>query len=124
MKSIFLFLFFLGITAEKRQFKEQTKEAEKFNQLTDKIDQLVVKQNLLQLFHNAKEIADLEEKRKEKTQNLKEIEKSQIQLLDQLATNKQEQAKAHKSSLSQQKKIRDNEKQLEKKRPSAIKVTI
>ena len=90
--------------------------------MTNKIEQLTVEQNLLQLWYLQQEIQELESKRKEKTNKLKEIEKKQLTVLDSLNEIKQEQAKIHQSSLKQQKKIRENEKQLEKKRPNAIKV--
>lgn len=117
-------MIFLGIAAEKRQFKEQTKEAERFNYLTGKIDKLNIKQNLIQLFNLQKEIAEWEEKKAAKTQKLVDLEKTQISLLEKLDANKRDQAKIHQQSLKQQKKIREGEKALEKKRPSAIEVSI
>ena len=53
--------------------------------------------------------------------NLNKLNKSQVDLLNKLEKEKQERAKLHQSNLKLQKKIRDNEKNLEKTRPNVIK---
>jgi hypothetical protein len=92
--------------------------------LTEHIDKLVVKQNLLQLYYIKNEVQELEEKRISKLEKLKELDTSQVNLLAKLEKEKQDRAKLHQANLKLQKKIRENEKLLEKNRPSVIKVLL
>lgn len=53
-----------GISAEKRQYKEQKNEADRYNKLQDKVDALRVESIAIQLFYLEKELIKLLEEQK------------------------------------------------------------
>lgn len=123
ISTFFSQLMLLGIAAEKKQFKEQKKEAEKYNELTERIAQFTIKHNLMQLFYIQEELGQLNKKKAEKMKLLSEISEKQSALLEDLKSEKQEQAKHQQEALKLQKKIRLAEKSMGQSRPDMIKVS-
>eukprot|EP01125_Pyxidicula_operculata_P018749 TRINITY_DN6693_c0_g1_i1.p1 TRINITY_DN6693_c0_g1~~TRINITY_DN6693_c0_g1_i1.p1 ORF type:complete len:407 (+),score=109.10 TRINITY_DN6693_c0_g1_i1:149-1222(+) len=111
-----------GITAEKKQFKEQKVEAEKYNELSSKLRRLLMKKVLIQLFYIQKELDEYSEKTKSKTDKIKEIEEKQVSLLATLKKDKKVQAKHHQEFLKLQKQYKDKLKESETDKPALIKI--
>jgi len=84
-----------GIAAERKQFKEQKVEAEKYQKLSIALCQVTIKNVLLQLYHLEQDLASLDEKRSKRREKLSEMEKPQLVLLQQLKKEKKRQAQAH-----------------------------
>jgi structural maintenance of chromosome 1 len=109
-----------GIGAEKKQYKEQKAEADKYNQLLEKQRQLQVEQMLFQLYHIFQDLTKLAAERTKKTEELEKVQQKQVTAEKALKERKQEQAKLQQEALQAQKQSRKKEQELEKERPASI----
>jgi structural maintenance of chromosome 1 len=109
-----------GIRAEKKQFKDQKVEADKYTQLTERLATQTGQHALLQLFYVDQDISrssnDIEKKKKE----IEKLKKQEHDFLETLETKKRHLAQLQLDWQEKQKQIRSIEVELESVRPQSI----
>jgi structural maintenance of chromosome 1 len=118
--TIFNFQKRRGITAEKKQYKEQLKEAERFNKLKDQQAEIQTNHLLFQLFYLNKDIEDTETDLKQKSEELGKLQKKKDSADKQLSEKKKDQAKLHQKSMAEERKTSKKLKELDKAKPALI----
>ncbi len=95
-----------GANVERKQLKQQTEEAQRFQELKDQLAATRQEHILWQLFHIEKETKDHRKEKTAKETLLAELKNKQTLVDAELKKAKQDQAKLHKESLITEKKIR------------------
>lgn len=102
-----------GFAGEIKVFKEQMTEAERFENLVQKRDTLILKRFLWKLFHMEKQIEENSQEIKKKNKSLAGLRKEQAVHDKALEDARAQQAKARSEVLLCEKKIKKQEKNLE-----------
>eukprot|EP01122_Echinamoeba_exundans_P014026 TRINITY_DN6267_c0_g1_i1.p1 TRINITY_DN6267_c0_g1~~TRINITY_DN6267_c0_g1_i1.p1 ORF type:complete len:1219 (+),score=293.05 TRINITY_DN6267_c0_g1_i1:51-3707(+) len=109
-----------GIRAEKKQFKDQKVEADKYTQLNERLISQTGQHTLLQLFYVDQDISktssDIDKKKKE----IEKLKKQENDFLETVETKKRHLAQLLLDAQEKQKQIRAIEVQLESLRPQSI----
>uniref|UniRef100_A0A6B2KWD3 Structural maintenance of chromosomes protein n=1 Tax=Arcella intermedia TaxID=1963864 RepID=A0A6B2KWD3_9EUKA len=111
-----------GITAEKKQFKEQKVEAEKYNKLREKLEDSIKLKALYQMYSIEREISDLKDSYKSIKKKMNSIEQDQVKCEDEMKQFKKEQGKDQQEILKMKREIRDAMKEIQAKRSELSKI--
>ncbi|PRP86269.1 structural maintenance of chromosomes 1A [Planoprotostelium fungivorum] len=111
-----------GISAEKKQYKEQKKEAEKYNTLVENRTKLERDQIMWQLYHIEKDLEDIILERRGKVKELEKLREESKKLEDELKGKKKEQGEVQKRYLDIQRKVRTAVTDAEKNKPETEKL--
>lgn len=110
-----------GMAAEKRQYKEQKEEADKFQRLQEELGRVKTLKAMFQLFHLDKDInttkLDINDAEKELVSHENELEREQSSL----SGVKEEVAALEKRRLQQERKLRRIQDEIDKMRPTEVK---
>ncbi|KAJ8515491.1 hypothetical protein ONZ45_g7107 [Pleurotus djamor] len=109
-----------GIAGEIKQYKEQKGEAERFEQLCQQRDELVLQRILYKLYHIEQAIEDNAREIKAQNKTLAGLREQQRVHDEALEAARAEQAKARTTVMQKEKKIKKAEKALEAKRPDLV----
>ncbi|NP_001152812.1 structural maintenance of chromosomes 1A isoform X1 [Nasonia vitripennis] len=110
-----------GIAAERKEAKLEKEEAEKYQRLKEEYVEKQVELQLFRLFHNEKEIENLEVSLKKKQHDIEKIEKKREKAEDVLKEKKKESGKLGRDLAKIEQDIREVEVEITKKRPAFIK---
>lgn len=110
-----------GIAAERKEAKIEKEEAEKYQRLKEEYVEKQVELQLFRLFHNEKEIENLEVSLKKKQHEIEKIEKKREKAEDILKEKKKESGKLGRDLAKIEQDIREVEVEITKKRPAFIK---
>ncbi|XP_065903678.1 structural maintenance of chromosomes protein 1A-like [Dysidea avara] len=109
-----------GITMEKKEARAQKEEADRYQKLQDDLSTGQLEEQLFKLYHNEREIETLSDELKNHQKNLNDLINKRDRTEAQLKAKKQASAKQTRESNTVEKKIRDKEVELSKKRPLFI----
>ncbi|KAL9710106.1 Structural maintenance of chromosomes protein 1 [Leucoagaricus gongylophorus] len=109
-----------GIAGEIKQYKEQKGEAERFEQLVEKRDDLILQRILFKLFHIEEAMNSNSETIVKKNKELKGYRQKQRQHDKALETARADQAKARGAVMQKEKAIKKTEKTLDAKKPDLV----
>ncbi|KAJ8940823.1 hypothetical protein NQ314_010581, partial [Rhamnusium bicolor] len=110
-----------GINAEKKEARLEKEEADKYSRLKDDLNDKLVEHQLFRLFHNEREMKNLEQDLKSKQKEVDKIEKKKEKLEDLLKEKKKEHGKYNRELAKIEQDIREVEVEISKKRPQFIK---
>ena len=110
------------MSSERKQFKEQKEEAEKFNQLLKDQAGIKLQHFLWQLFHVDREIDELKKQREGSTEKLESEQGILSSCETHLSSQKKEQARSTKECVAAEKQQAALEKTLEASRPKVLEV--
>lgn len=111
-----------SFTAEKKQYKEQKDEAERFAELEQEKSQIEATHILWQLFYHERDIENVENQRKSFERQVQELTASRVQADTYLKAKKKEVAQAQKEVSKLHNSIKGETKKLDKLQPQLIKV--
>ncbi|XP_051155840.1 structural maintenance of chromosomes protein 1A [Leptopilina boulardi] len=110
-----------GIAAERKEAKLEKEEAEKYQRLKEEYGEKQIELQLFRLFHNEKEIENLEVTQKKKQHEVEKIEKRREKAEEVLKEKKKEAGKLGRDLAKIEQDIREMEVEITKKRPTFIK---
>lgn len=110
-----------GIAAERKEAKLEKEEAEKYQRLKEEYGEKQVELQLFRLFHNEKEIENLEVTQKKKQHDVEKVEKKREKADEVLKDKKKESGKLGRDLAKIEQDIREMEVEITKKRPTFIK---
>ncbi|XP_073956370.1 structural maintenance of chromosomes 1 [Choristoneura fumiferana] len=110
-----------GVAAERKEAKFEKEEAEKYTRLKEELQEQKVELQLFHLYHNEKEIQNLEETLQHKQTELTKIEKKRQKAEDGLKEKKKESGTIQRELAKIEQDIREVEAEISKKRPTFIK---
>ncbi|KAJ8936212.1 hypothetical protein NQ318_014841 [Aromia moschata] len=110
-----------GINAEKKEARLEKEEADKYARLKDDLNDKLVEHQLFRLFHNEREMKNLEQELKSKQKEVDKIEKKKEKLEGLLKEKKKEHGKYNRELAQIEQDIREVEVEISKKRPQFIK---
>ncbi|XP_043267117.1 structural maintenance of chromosomes protein 1A [Venturia canescens] len=110
-----------GIAAERKEAKLEKEEAEKYQRLKEEYVEKQVELQLFRLFHNEKEIENLENSQKKKQHEVEKVEKKKEKAEELLKEKKKEAGKLSRELAKIEQDIREVEVEITKKRPTFIK---
>ncbi|XP_043483161.1 structural maintenance of chromosomes protein 1A [Leptopilina heterotoma] len=110
-----------GIAAERKEAKLEKEEAEKYQRLKEEYGEKQIELQLFRLFHNEKEIENLEVTQKKKQHEVEKIEKRREKAEEVLKDKKKESGKLGRDLAKIEQDIREMEVEITKKRPTFIK---
>lgn len=119
--TIFNFQKRKGISAEKKQYKEQKEEAERFNELVKTQRDVLLEYMLFQFFHIEKNLSKDRKLVENGNKQLEDLDKSRDDVEKRFKKMKARQAKSHQKTLDLEKQLRQKERELRKKSPDLIK---
>ncbi|KAI0808015.1 condensin complex subunit SMC1 [Fomes fomentarius] len=111
-----------GIAGEIKQYKEQKGEAERFEQLCDERDDLVLKRILFKLYHIQQSLDEHARAIREQNRTLAGLRQEQRKHEKALEEARSEQARARGNVMQKEKRIKKAEKALEIKRPDLVRI--
>mmetsp|Transcript_38602 Transcript_38602/g.122642 ORF Transcript_38602/g.122642 Transcript_38602/m.122642 type:complete len:1223 (-) Transcript_38602:64-3732(-) len=121
-KTSFNFAKKKGISAEKRQKKEQKEEAERHIGMVEELNELKVQYFLWQLFHSEDRIKTAEGDVAKLSAQLEEIARAQMGNESEVGEKKKQQAKLSKDAMLIEKKAAKKRAELEKNNPGTVTV--
>ncbi|XP_046433115.1 structural maintenance of chromosomes protein 1A [Neodiprion pinetum] len=110
-----------GVAAERKEAKLEKEEAEKYHRLKEECAEKQVELQLFRLFHNEKEIENLENTLKKKQHEVDKILKKKEKVDEKLREQKKEAGKLNREYQKIEQDIREMEAEISKKRPTFIK---
>ncbi|XP_012276752.1 structural maintenance of chromosomes protein 1A [Orussus abietinus] len=110
-----------GIAAERKEAKLEKEEAEKYQRLKEEYMEKQVELQLFRLYHNEKDIENLEVVQKKKQNDVKKLEKKREKVDEVLKDKKKESGKLSRELAKIEQDIREVEVEITKKRPTFIK---
>ncbi|XP_053610167.1 structural maintenance of chromosomes protein 1A [Plodia interpunctella] len=110
-----------GVAAERKEAKFEKDEAEKYTRLKEELVEQKVELQLFHLYHNEKEIQNLEEDQHHKQSELAKVEKKRQKADDALKEKKKESGTIQRELAKIEQEIREVEAEISKKRPTFIK---
>lgn len=110
------------INAERKQYKEQKEEAEKYHELQQNLVEMKKKHMLFQLFHIDRDIKKQTEQSDADETGMAELESRQTTINKELNNKKREREVEHKAAVELEKKIIKKKAEFDKERPKAIQV--
>nr|VWO96457.1 Structural maintenance of chromosomes protein [Ganoderma boninense] len=111
-----------GMMGEIKQYKEQKGEAERFEQLCQERDDLVLRRILYRLFHIQQSLDEHAQAIRDQNKALVGLRKEQQRHEKALEEARSEQAKTRGSVMKKEKKIKTAEKALEAQRPDLVRI--
>lgn len=96
-----------GMTAQKKQFKAQKQEADHFQTLQAKREELTVNHILWQLYHNQRQFEEINEAKEKAKQHSFELLGEKDKIDNQLKEKKKEQSRLHKSCTTKEREIQE-----------------
>nr|VWO99827.1 NOT4p [Ganoderma boninense] len=111
-----------GMMGEIKQYKEQKGEAERFEQLCQERDDLVLRRILYKLFHIQQSLDEHAQAIRDQNKALVGLRKEQQKHEKALEEARSEQAKTRGSVMKKEKKIKNAEKALEAQRPDLVRI--
>ncbi|RZC33774.1 structural maintenance of chromosomes protein 1A [Asbolus verrucosus] len=110
-----------GINAERKEARLEKEEADKYARLKDDLNDKQVEHQLFRLYHNEREMKNLENDLKHKQREVEKIEKKKEKAEELLKEKKKEQGKLNRDLAKIEQDIREVEVEISKKRPQFIK---
>ncbi|XP_063925873.1 structural maintenance of chromosomes protein 1A isoform X1 [Zophobas morio] len=110
-----------GINAERKEARLEKEEADKYARLKDDLNDKLVEHQLFRLYHNEREMKNLENDLKHKQREVEKIEKKKERAEELLKEKKKEQGKFNRELAKIEQDIREVEVEISKKRPQFIK---
>ncbi|XP_074113556.1 structural maintenance of chromosomes protein 1A-like [Cotesia typhae] len=110
-----------GIAAERKEAKLEKEEAEKYQRLKEEYVEKQIELQLFRLYHNERDIEDLENTQKKRQHDLDKIEKKKEKAEEVLKDRKKELGKLTRELAKIEQDIREVEVEITKKRPTFIK---
>ncbi|XP_044268886.1 structural maintenance of chromosomes protein 1A [Tribolium madens] len=110
-----------GINAERKEARLEKEEADKYARLKDDLNDKLVEHQLFRLYHNEREMKNLENDLKHKQREVEKIEKKKEKAEEVLKEKKKEQGKFNRELAKIEQDIREVEVEISKKRPQFIK---
>lgn len=110
-----------GIAAERKEAKLEKEEAEKYQRLKEEYVEKQVELELFRLYHNERDIENLENNQKKKQHDLEKLEKKKEKAEEILKERKKESGKLARDLAKIEQDIREVEVEITKKRPTFIK---
>ncbi|XP_011314673.1 structural maintenance of chromosomes protein 1A [Fopius arisanus] len=110
-----------GFAAERKEAKLEKEEAEKYQRLKEEYVEKQVELQLFRLYHNEREIENLENNHKKKQHEVEKIEKKKEKAEETLKEKKKESGKLARELAKIEQDIREVEVEITKKRPTFIK---
>ncbi|XP_018576283.1 structural maintenance of chromosomes protein 1A isoform X2 [Anoplophora glabripennis] len=110
-----------GINAEKKEARLEKEEADKYARLKDDLNDKLVEHQLFRLFHNEREMNNLEHDLSSKQKEVEKIEKKKERLEDTLKEKKKVHGKYNRDLAKTEQDIREVEVEISKKKPQFIK---
>ncbi|KAG5343958.1 SMC1A protein, partial [Acromyrmex heyeri] len=110
-----------GIAAERKEAKLEKEEAEKYQRLKEEYVEKQIDLHLFRLFHNEKNIENLEVSQKKKQHEIEKVEKKKEKAEELLKEKKKDAAKLGRDLAKIEQDIREVEVEITKKRPTFIK---
>ncbi|EFA08076.1 structural maintenance of chromosomes protein 1A [Tribolium castaneum] len=110
-----------GINAERKEARLEKEEADKYSRLKDDLNDKLVEHQLFRLYHNEREMKNLENDLKHKQREVEKIEKKKEKAEEVLKEKKKEQGKFNRELAKIEQDIREVEVEISKKRPQFIK---
>ncbi|CAI9721520.1 maintenance of chromosomes 1A-like [Octopus vulgaris] len=110
-----------GIAAEKKEAKLEKEEAERYQKLKEQLVEKQLQLQLFKLFHNEKDIDELNEELNKKNAGLDRELKKRDKIEDEIKEKKKEQGKLSRDLTKIEQNIKEAESELNKKRPIYIK---
>ncbi|KAI9320899.1 hypothetical protein BX666DRAFT_2017874 [Dichotomocladium elegans] len=111
-----------GVVAEKKQYEEQKKEAERFESLVRERRGVVVQYLLWKLYHLEQKTAALEKEAGERRIAAEGASEDQLQLEEHFRAARKEQALIHREKTRRELQIKKLKKELENHRPNLISI--
>lgn len=110
-----------GIAAERKEAKLEKEEAEKYQRLKEDLLDKQVEIQLFRLYHNEKDIEQLEQELERKQHEVKKVEKRKQKAEEDLKEKKKDCGKSSRELAKVEQSIREMEVEINKKRPTFIK---
>ncbi|XP_008558703.1 structural maintenance of chromosomes protein 1A [Microplitis demolitor] len=110
-----------GIAAERKEAKLEKEEAEKYQRLKEEYVEKQIELQLFRLYHNEKDIEDLENSQKKRQHDLEKVEKKKEKAEEVLKERKKDLGKLTRELAKVEQDIREVEVEITKKRPTFIK---
>lgn len=110
-----------GIAAEKKEAKLEKEEAERYQKLKEQLAEKLLQLQLFKLYHNEKDIKELNEELNMKNAGLDREMKKRDKIEDEIKEKKKEQGKLSRDLTKIEQHIKEAESELNKKRPLYIK---
>jgi structural maintenance of chromosome 1 len=110
-----------GINAERKEARLEKEEADKYARLKDDLNDKLVEHQLFRLYHNEREMKNLENDLKHKQREVEKIEKKKEKAEELLKEKKKEQGRFNRELAKIEQDIREVEVEISKKRPQFIK---
>ncbi|XP_057335691.1 structural maintenance of chromosomes protein 1A [Microplitis mediator] len=110
-----------GIAAERKEAKLEKEEAEKYQRLKEEYVEKQIELQLFRLYHNEKDIEDLENSQKKRQHDSEKVEKKKEKAEEVLKERKKEVGKLTRELAKVEQDIREVEAEITKKRPTFIK---
>lgn len=110
-----------GINAERKEARLEKEEADKYARLKEDLNDKLVEHQLFRLFHNEREMKNLEGDLKSKQREVDKIERKKEKAEEVLKEKKKEQGKHSRELAKIEQDIREVEVEISKKRPQFIK---
>lgn len=110
-----------GISAERKEAKLEKEEADKYARLKADLNDKQVELQLFRLFHNEREIKELEQDLNRKQHEVEKIDKKKEKAEETLREKKKDQGKLSRELAKIEQEIREMESEASKKRPQFIK---
>ncbi len=111
-----------GMAAEKRQYKQQKEEADKYQRLKDEVAKIKTQQSMFQLYHLDKEIEACAHDAGDADRDLTERQEALNEKHAVLLQTKEEVAVLDKKRLTQEKKVKRFQDEIDKFRPAEVKL--
>ncbi|XP_018333295.1 structural maintenance of chromosomes protein 1A [Agrilus planipennis] len=110
-----------GINAERKEARMEKEEADKYARLKDDLNDKLVEHQLFKLFHNEREMKNLEGDLKSKQREVEKIERKKEKAEEVLKEKRKEQGRLGRELAKIEQDIREVEVEISKKRPQFIK---
>ncbi|KAI4471080.1 structural maintenance of chromosomes smc family member [Holotrichia oblita] len=110
-----------GINAERKEARLEKEEADKYARLKEDLNDKLVEHQLFRLFHNEREMKNLEGELKSKQREVEKIERKKEKAEEALKEKKKEQGKYSRELAKIEQDIREVETEMSKKKPQFIK---
>jgi structural maintenance of chromosome 1 len=110
-----------GINAERKEARLEKEEADKYARLKDDLNDKLVEHQLFRLYHNEREMKNLENDLKHKQREVEKIERKKEKAEELLKEKKKEQGRFNRELAKIEQDIREVEVEISKKRPQFIK---
>ncbi|XP_048478795.1 structural maintenance of chromosomes protein 1A [Plutella xylostella] len=110
-----------GVAAERKEAKFEKEEAEKYTRLKEELQEQKVELQLFHLYHNERDIQNLEEEVQHKQAELAKVERKRGKAEETLREKKKEAGAVARELAKTEQEIREVEAEISKKRPTFIK---